>query len=248
MIISDDSSVGYICMGSSSCIDFAFWVLLQDGLQVPPFDKHTGGNQILQSLGMTRESWYEWLRRILIQHDSRLRGRVLDIDAEIKEYIEAKKQTFDGAYNHDPDNIICDELWCEQESLVYRAILNRKQELYAEALADYSGMDLKFIQENKAHQLWQDNPEIQGMLNQLWSDYEPQKYSNEFIELAMATPRMWDTESQPPTLKHREMFVVDFPYEVELFVEPIFAIVTVPNRPVDQVRLEQRMFSIIQNS
>lgn len=59
MITSDNSTAGYISIGSSGCIDFALWVLVQDGLQVPPFDKHTGGNQILQSVEMTQESWYK---------------------------------------------------------------------------------------------------------------------------------------------------------------------------------------------
>lgn len=248
MITSDDSTAGYISIGSSGCLDFALWILVQDGLQVPPFDKHTGGNRILQSLGMTRESWYSWFQRILIQHDSRLLGHVLNIDAEIEGLIKAEKEAFDGGGEDDPDNIICDQLWCEQKSQFYRAILNPQQQVYIEALADYPGMDLKFIQQNKAPQLWQDSPEIQGILNQLWSDYEPLKYSNKFIESVLSTPRMWDVERKPPTLKHREIYAVDYPIEVELFVEPIFAIVTVPNRPVDQAHLEQRMFNILQNS
>lgn len=59
---------------------------------------------------------------------------------------------------------------------------------------------------------------------------------------------MWEIQEKPPTLKHREMYLVDYPYEVELFISPIFVIITVPNRPVDQVRLEERMFSVLQNS
>lgn len=109
-------------------------------------------------------------------------------------------------------------------------------------------MDLKFIQENKAPQLWHDSPEIEGILNQLWSDYQSIKYSNKFIESALATPRMWDVEEKPPTRKHREIYLVDYPYEIEIFIPPIFAIVTVPNRPVNQAQLKQRMFNILQNS
>ncbi|MBL1203132.1 MAG: hypothetical protein FWK04_29695 [Nostoc sp. GBBB01] len=248
MITSDDSTIGDITTGSSGCIDFALWVLLQDGLQVPPFDRHTGGNQILQSLGMTQANWYSWFKRILIRHDSRLLRQALDIDAEIEKYIKAEKEAFDGGREHDPDNIICDQLWCERKSETYRAMLNRQQEVYIEALADYPGMNLKFIQENKAPQLWQDSLEIQGMLNQLWSDYEPLKYSNEFIKSVLITPRMWDIEEKPPTLKHREMYLVDYPFEAEIFIPPIFAIVTIPNRPVNQAHLEQRMFNILQNS
>jgi hypothetical protein len=59
---------------------------------------------------------------------------------------------------------------------------------------------------------------------------------------------MWDVQKNPPTDKYLEMFLVDYPFEVELFVPPIFAIVTVPNRPVERSLLEQRMFNIVQNS
>lgn len=92
MITSDDSTTGHLTIGSSSYIDFALWILVQDGLQVAPFDKHTGGNQILQSLGMTQESWYGWLRLLLIHHDSRLISHVPNIDAKVKENVESFKK------------------------------------------------------------------------------------------------------------------------------------------------------------
>lgn len=91
---------------------------------------------------MTPESWYSWLKCILIGHDSRLRGHVPDINAQIQRYIESEKKAFDYGREHDPDNIICDQVWCEQKSLTYRAALTRQQQAYIEAIADYPGEDL----------------------------------------------------------------------------------------------------------
>jgi hypothetical protein len=38
---------GCLEIGTSLSIDFAVWILLQDGLHVPPFDKHNDGNKVL---------------------------------------------------------------------------------------------------------------------------------------------------------------------------------------------------------
>ncbi|MBN4003576.1 hypothetical protein [Nostoc sp. LPT] len=97
MIASDNSTTGHLTIGSSHYIDFALWVLVQDGLQVPPFDKHTDGNQILQSLGMTPKSWYEWLKLILIRYDNRLCWHVPNIDTQAKENTESFKNLIDIA-------------------------------------------------------------------------------------------------------------------------------------------------------
>lgn len=48
-------------------IDFAIWVLEQDGLQVPPFTKYPKelGNGKLQSKGLTADKWLHWLHNLV---------------------------------------------------------------------------------------------------------------------------------------------------------------------------------------
>jgi hypothetical protein len=83
---------------------------------------------------------------------------------------------------------------------------------------------------------------------QLWSDYQSVKYSNHIIAELFNHPNPWRVESNPTTNKYREIYFVDYPYEVEIFVPPIFGIVAIPNHPVNESLLEQRLFEVIQNS
>lgn len=51
-------------------IDFCVRVLQQDGLRVPPFDRHPDGDGRLRAAGLTSANWQAWLATLL---DARLR-------------------------------------------------------------------------------------------------------------------------------------------------------------------------------
>ena len=89
---------------------------------------------------------------------------------------------------------------------------------------------------------------VRERLALLWDDYNSNHHSNKFIDRTLLIPKMWNVEENPPSLKHRQVYLVDYPYVVEIFLEPIFAIVTVPNRPVHRTDLDRRMFNILQKS
>lgn len=42
-------------------LHFAVWVLLEDGLQVPPFTAHPDGNQTLRAAGLQEATWRAWV-------------------------------------------------------------------------------------------------------------------------------------------------------------------------------------------
>ena len=52
--------------GPDPTINFCFWVLQVDGLRVPPFDQHQGGDGALRDLGLTEASWRAWFYGSLI--------------------------------------------------------------------------------------------------------------------------------------------------------------------------------------
>lgn len=249
-MITTDSTTGHLRIGSSPYIDFALWILVQDGLHVPPFDKHTGGNEVLQSLGMTPLCWNDWLRRIVIKHDNRLGWHVPNIDAQVKEDVESFKQMIgmvSQAQGIDYNAIHGQQLY-DSQSQYYLTSLTEQEQGYQQALIDYQGLDINFIRDSEPPHLYFGNQQVKERLIELWDDYNSSNHLNKFINSTLLIPKMWDVQANPPTDKYREMFLVDYPFEVELFIPPIFAIVTVPNRPVDQAQLEQRMFDIIQNS
>jgi hypothetical protein len=45
-------------------INFCAWVLLQDGLRVPPFDRHPPGDGRLQAAGLEADAWRSWLTAV----------------------------------------------------------------------------------------------------------------------------------------------------------------------------------------
>jgi|GEM_PF-6915364 len=49
-------------------VNFCIWILNYDGLQVPPFDRHIGGNGILRSQGLTSNDWLTWLQQVVQSH------------------------------------------------------------------------------------------------------------------------------------------------------------------------------------
>lgn len=55
----------YYREGSDPTVDFCLWVLQVDGLQVPPFDQHPGGDGSLRALGLTADDWQTWFLRVL---------------------------------------------------------------------------------------------------------------------------------------------------------------------------------------
>ncbi|MCC5640029.1 hypothetical protein LC593_30210 [Nostoc sp. CHAB 5844] len=95
---------------------------------------------------------------------------------------------------------------------------------------------------------WVGDEVVQEMLTELWDEYQPLKYSNQFINDILQTPRLWEIELNPPIKNYREIYLVDYPDEVEIFVEPIFCIVGVLNVPVNQKQLESRIMNVLQIS
>jgi hypothetical protein len=52
-------------------LDFCFWVLERDGLQVPPFDRHPDGDGSLRAAGLDAALWWVWIERTLAAHEDR---------------------------------------------------------------------------------------------------------------------------------------------------------------------------------
>ena len=63
-------------------IDFCVWVLLADGLRVPPFDAHPEGSSELRALGMDAVGWRDWLERVVGACAARSRhvGAMVDLE------------------------------------------------------------------------------------------------------------------------------------------------------------------------
>lgn len=244
MVTNNIPTTSHIRIGSSCLIDFAFWVLVNDGLHAPPFDKHPLGNHQLQNCGMNAQSWLNWLKLILIRHDNRFSWQVSNTNTLAQEKIQSLQRILEAS--NEIHNIDCNQEWRDNHQQGYLQELIQQEQGYQAALSDYLGLDLELIRESNPPQLWQDGQAVQTRLTRLWDEYQSLKYSNQFINDIFQTPLLWNVESNPPTNNYKEIYLVDYPHEVEMFIPPIFCIVTVPNNPINQRQLESRIFRIIQ--
>jgi hypothetical protein len=73
--------------GPDPTINFCFWVLLLDGLRVPPFDQHPNGDSSLRDLGLTEASWRTWFLRVLDPQQRRQDERQLQQESLV-EYLK----------------------------------------------------------------------------------------------------------------------------------------------------------------
>ena|SRR5437867_4002035 len=49
-----------LSIGGDPDVEFCMWVLLRDGLHVPPFEAHEDGDRALRAVGLTESNWREW--------------------------------------------------------------------------------------------------------------------------------------------------------------------------------------------
>jgi hypothetical protein len=65
MFVKGTTQPWYLSQDTSEALDFCFHVLQEDGLPVPPFNRHPDGDGSLRAAGMTAESWQAWLMDVL---------------------------------------------------------------------------------------------------------------------------------------------------------------------------------------
>lgn len=168
--------------GCTRSINFPLWVLIQDGLHAPPFDKHRSRYGILQQHSMNAVSWHEWFRLTLIRCDNRL--------------------------------------------------ANNKY------IPEYKNLDIDFIRDSTPTQLWNGNAKVKEILEVMWNDFKSVK-ANQYVDELLTLPEHWDKDLH--SRGFRQVHICDYPHEIEVFIPPIFHIITAENEPIDIERIKQRI-------
>lgn len=169
--------------GCSKSLNFPLWVLIQDGLQVAPFNKHRSRYGILQKRSMDAASWYEWFRLLVIRCDNRIVN---------KEYVP-----------------------------------------------EYKGLDMNHIRNCTPPQLWNGDIRVKEILDIMWDDFKSTVEQNKYVDELLSSPERWDKDLHGKGF--RQVFICDYPYEIEVFIPPIFHIVTVREKPIDVEIIRQRI-------
>lgn len=225
-------------------IDFALWLLIQDGLQAPPFDKHPQLNGILQQNGMDASTWHEWLNLIVITSDDRLSWHIEDIEEEARRRTESDRLKQMLTNNTD----FFDELWHSSREREHRNQLQEQEQRYTEAVADYP-LDVAAIHKLSATQLWKGNQQSQAIINQIWDRYKSNYRSNPHINYYFtdSIPEQMQSQMEMDNYAsgYRKIYLVPYVEEVELIVPPISIIITVKDAPINAQQLNQRMINAI---
>lgn len=237
---------GCLSIGTSPDIDFAVWILLQDGLHVPPFDKHSGGNKVFQNLGMTPQQWYKWVKLITVNYDTRLQyyGKEIN-DVEVEEAVKLRLTSIIRAVKSmgvDPE--VYGGNWIEERKQEY---LIEELQRYADgkkAGLQYPNIDIKFVTQCTPPQLYPDS-EVQAQLQQLWMEYKFNSRKKHTDDCIINTDEILSMNIKLSVNDLCQIFLVDYSYEVELFVPPIFGLVAVPDKSVDYNLLRQRISNLI---
>lgn len=225
-------------------IDFAIWLLIQDGLHAPSFDKHPQLNGILQQNGMDASNWHKWLNLIVISSDDRLSWHIENIEEEAH-----RRTKFDRLRQMLTNNTdFFDELWHSSREREYRNQLQEQEQKYKEAVADYS-LDVAAIHKLSAPQLWQGNQQSQAIINQMWDGYKSNYRSNPHIDdyftNNIAEQMQSQLEMDNYASGYRKIYLVPYIAEVSLVVPPISIIITVENAPINAQQLNQRMIDAV---
>lgn len=156
-------------LNNSPRIDFCLWILQSDGLQVYPFDSHSGGNQELQKIGLNARDWLQWFIKVIRTQDPRLLGcssveekqkrfEQIQVDDQIF-YQESKGLSLSFRNRH----LDKDSRRTELETKLNKSLENyRMAAQHAEPFCRYC----------YPPQIWKGNPEVGLLLQRLWKEYQ----------------------------------------------------------------------------
>lgn len=227
--------------------NFAIWLLIQDGLHTPPFDKHQLKRGILQQNGMDADSWNQWLKLIIISNDNRLSWHTENIEEEARKRTKSDrlKQTLTN-----DDEFFFDELWHSSRKREHRNQLLEQEQKYRKAIADYPDLDAAAIHNLTPPQLWQGDQQSQAIINQMWDEFNSTYCSNPHINNYFTSNIAEQIQSQMEmdnyASGYRKIYLVPYIAEVSLIVPPISIIITVKDAPINAQQLNQRMINAVQ--
>lgn len=220
-------------------VDFCTWVLEVDGLQIPPFDKHQGGNRALRERGMDAGSWQTWIRRVVLLSDKRLDWRVQDPQEELSAKLASLEHAISEASIEYP------QLNFPRTSALAdatRKYLTWQEKHYQQAAAAakqvYQESEYPTWCPHSPPDLWNGNSAVREPLRELWQQYFHVVFSRRqenWLKHAgssdlSGTRALWNLlEPYHSRLPALELYFVAYPVPVEYLVPPVSAILSITN-------------------
>jgi hypothetical protein len=229
---------------SGEYLNFCVWILIQDGLKIPPFDSHLEGSRELQNLGLNSENWWVWFKRILISLDQRIYWHIENISDRVENQQSSFSIMRTEAKMFNP-NLLSKDIPDTSELNIQDAAIWKEQQ-YQEAKALLGNIPPRRDYNNPS-ELWLGDPEIKEALDRLWSVYLAQKkdstpHRNNILPAIPApgeelkplpsdrTKAMYKTLRALKNCPDRlEIYRMAYPYAFEFSILPSYILVSYEN-------------------
>jgi hypothetical protein len=201
-------------IGGDPDINFCVWILLGDGLHVPPFDAHDAGDAGLRAVGLTESNWREWFVTTVVSATRRqesVRADPVAMRSEDDERIDFSELMY-GAEPPTPDQI----------SQARRALMGRpaagrwpkEDQIRVELLRRWPSY-MRFSRQ-RAEREFASSAERHRLMQSLTRE--------QMDEVVNRERRLWDEIQQFRPLPPLHFFTVDYPAPVVEIVPPNSAV------------------------
>ena len=216
-------------------VDFCIWVLEADGLHVPPFEYHSGGDGSLRAAGLDAESWRSWVEemiRLKDQHHYTSQKLSVQTANDVCRVLLAK-----GGLPNDPQS---------EDSRQY---LQAHQQEFVQLVmqARQAQPDLFFPKRIASPEVWNGSPGVGKQLSELWEQHGPiseQRFAweKEFRTTNSATTNLWeDLKPYHTRLDSLMIHFVAYSQEKDYLVLPRSIIMTIVDGHLDDEGFRSRV-------
>jgi hypothetical protein len=257
MIFELDECWGGIRESYELKVDFCLWVLQLDGMQVPPFNHHSGGNRVLRDAGVNAQDWSEWLRKIVLAQDGRLDwNQSLEAKQEIKRQLIQAGEAISSNIN-----------WTEALGYSEKKMLWEIEQYRLASELAYPAC--RFCEPSG---IWTGESNVRYLLHELWQNYLslPKKKYRNFLDANQPffSANLWENlvkiglrfytayeyykfffylKSHIPHLPILNIYIIDYPVPIEYVIPPASILVSVSERIYDTGVFWQRVLKASQN-
>lgn len=208
-------------IATNSDIDFTIWLLIKEGIRIPPFAFHASYSQ---TPPFDSNTWHTWLRRIIRQFDGRLRFKddsILSADDQI-----AQLQLVIPMVSNIPSSDFDWDTLSDEYSLENAELYQYRKANYIQALADW-GSDANDVPENTVlpPDLFEGESSYQQKLHEYWNEFttNPNRTADQLFDEYLIPPI--DIVAEQDNII---VYLIHYTHNVTLYVKPNTILVSVP--------------------
>lgn len=214
----------------NSNIDFCVWILLNSGLQIPPFNYHSSGNQPRHQVSLDAANWYTWLSLVVTTQDDRLGWHIPNIETEVSKQLSRTKQLMEQYWSHLPSSVepatgADNSTLFDSQAAQLNQYFHWQENQYQQAAAGVGSLS----QDTPPAMVWQGEQRIREQLESLWPVYlATPRDNNRLEELDRIALFYQDLKHQFSSrgLSTLKVYLVEYPTPIFFPVPPVSILVS----------------------